>query len=113
MKAKYVTCYEPIWFQNFILGLDIVDSIARFLKIFCDNSAVVSFSRNTRSSSHSKNIEIKYLFVREKVTNSHICVEHISIEHTLANPITKGLAEKVFKEHLTHMGLLEFVVILS
>lgn len=113
MKAKYVTCYEPIWFQNVILGLDIVDSIARFLKIFCDNSAVVSFSRNTRSSSHPKNIKIKYLFVREKVTNSHICVEHTSIEHTLANPITKGFAEKVFKEHLTHMGLLEFVVLLS
>jgi hypothetical protein len=73
-----------------------VGTIEKPLKIFCDNSEAVSFSRNTRSSSQSKHIDIKYLFVREKVAKSHICVVHIPTEHMLTDPLTKGLAPVVF-----------------
>jgi hypothetical protein len=31
-----------------------MDTIAKPLKIFCDNSAAVSFSRNTKNSSQSE-----------------------------------------------------------
>ena len=52
MEAKYVACYEDtshaIWLWNFILASGVVHSISRPLKSFCDNSAIVSFSRNTR-----------------------------------------------------------------
>ncbi|XP_035546183.1 uncharacterized protein LOC118348489 [Juglans regia] len=44
--------------QNFILELGVVNTILRLLKIFCANSAAVAFSRNTRSSSRSKHIDI-------------------------------------------------------
>jgi hypothetical protein len=90
-----------------------MDTIAKLLKIFCDNSAAVSFSRNTGNSSRSKHIDIKYLFVKEKVTESHICVVHTPTEHMLANPLTKGFSPRVFQEHVTHMGLLESSVRLS
>ena len=88
-------------------------TIEKPLKIFCDNSAAVSFSRNTRSSSRSKHIDIKYLFVREKVAESHICVVHIPTKHMLADPLTKGLTPIVFQGHVTHMRLLESSVLLS
>ncbi|KAL5747041.1 hypothetical protein ACOSQ2_024338 [Xanthoceras sorbifolium] len=83
------------------------------LKIYCDNSAAVAFSRNTRSSSHSKHIDIKFLFVREKVMESVICVEHIPTGLMLADALTKGLAPRVFQEHATHMGLIESSVVFS
>jgi hypothetical protein len=51
--------------MKFISGLVIMDTIAKLLKIFCDNSVAVSFSQNTGSSSRSEHIDIKYLFVRE------------------------------------------------
>ena len=47
MKAEFVACFEAtiqancLW--NFILGLVIVDSIAKPLKMYCDNSTVVFF----------------------------------------------------------------------
>jgi hypothetical protein len=78
--------------QNFIAGLVIMDTIAKPLKIFCDNSAAVSFSQNTGSSLRSEHIDIKYLFVREKVVESHICVVHTPTEHMLADLLTKGLS---------------------
>ena len=57
MKAEYVACYEAtchaIWLQNFILDLEVVHSISRQLKLFCDNSPAISFSMNTRNTSRS------------------------------------------------------------
>lgn len=117
MEAEYVACYEAtchaLWLRNFISGLGIVDSISKPLKLFCDNSAAVSLSRNTWSSSRSKHIDIKYLFVREKIMASYINVEHISTEQMLADPLTKGLTPKVFQEHVAHMGLIESSVVFS
>jgi hypothetical protein len=65
MEVKYIACYQAscqaMWLRNFILGLVIMDTIAKPLKIFCDNSAAVSFSRNTGSSSRSEHIDIGLL----------------------------------------------------
>ncbi|RVW57835.1 Retrovirus-related Pol polyprotein from transposon TNT 1-94 [Vitis vinifera] len=111
MEAEYVACYEPcchvMWMQNFISTLGVVDSISRPLKLFCDNSAVVAFSKNTRSISHSKHIDVKFYFVNEKVKKSLIDIEHMSTKGMLANPLTKGLPIVVFQEHVSQMGLLE------
>ena len=52
MKAEYVACYEAtchaIWFRNFVLGLHVIDSIMKPLRIYCDNSATVRFSKNNK-----------------------------------------------------------------
>ena len=64
-----MACYEAtchaIWLQNFISTLEVVHSISRPLKLFCDNSATISFSMNTRSTSHSNHIDVKFYFVKE------------------------------------------------
>ena len=67
----------------------------------------ISFSHNTGSSSRSKHINVKYLFVREKIARSYVSVEYIPTELMLADPLTKALAPNVFREHVTHMGLFE------
>ena len=43
-------------------ALGVVHSISRLLKLFCDNSAIVSCSRNTMSTSRSKHIDVKFFF---------------------------------------------------
>ena len=90
-KAKYVTYYEAtchaIWLQNFISALKVVHSISRPLKLFCDNFAVVSLFRNTRSTSRTKHIEVSSFFVKEKVAESLISVEHMLMTSMLADPL--------------------------
>ena len=111
MEAEYVACYEAcchaIWMWNFVSALGVVDSISRPLKLFCDNSTAVAFSKNTRSISRSKHIDVKFYFVKEKVVESLIDVEHMSTKGMLADPLTKGLPIVVFHEHVSQMGLLE------
>ena len=87
-------------------ALEVVHSISRLLKLFCDNSATVSFSRNTRSTSLSKHIDVKFFFVKLKVVKSLISVKHMPTTSMLVDPLTKGLPICVFQEHVTHMGLL-------
>ena len=50
MEAEFVACFEAsshaLWLQNFVSGLGVVDSIAKPLRIYCDNTAAVFFSKN-------------------------------------------------------------------
>ena len=102
-----MTCYEAnchaIWLRNFISVLEVVHSISRSLKLFCDNSASISFSM---SISHSKHIDVKFFFVIEKVAESLISVKHMLMTSMLVDPLTKGLPICVFQEHITRMRLL-------
>ena len=52
MEAEFVACFkatiQSLWLRNFISSLGIVDSIAKPLRIYCDNTAAVFFSKNDR-----------------------------------------------------------------
>jgi len=41
MEVEFVACFETTiqdnWLRNFVLALEIIDSIARPLKMYCDN----------------------------------------------------------------------------
>ena len=86
-----MTCYEAtfhaIWLWNFISTLEVVHSISRPLKLLYDNSTVVSFFRNTRRTSRSKHIDVKFFFVKDKVVESPISVEYTPTTSMLANPL--------------------------
>ncbi|XP_074314460.1 secreted RxLR effector protein 161-like [Silene latifolia] len=47
MEAEFVACFEAtiqaLWLRNFLSGLSVMNSVARPLKIYCDNVAVVFF----------------------------------------------------------------------
>ena len=70
MKAEYVACYEAcchaIWMRNFVSTLGVVDPISRRLKLFCDNSAAIAFSKNTKSISRSKHIDVNSILLKRK-----------------------------------------------
>uniref|UniRef100_A0A2N9HJJ0 Reverse transcriptase Ty1/copia-type domain-containing protein n=1 Tax=Fagus sylvatica TaxID=28930 RepID=A0A2N9HJJ0_FAGSY len=95
---------------KFISRLEIVDSISKPLTIYNDNSAAVCFSKNNKRSTGLKHMHIKYLVVKEKIQELQTSIVHIATEEMIADPLTKGLPPKVFKEHVTHMysyGLVE------
>ena len=109
MEAEVVACFETIvhglWLWNFILGLGIVNSISKPLKIYCDNSTAVFFSKKDKYSNSAKHMELKYLTVKEEVQKQRVSIEHISTQLMIVDPLTKGLPPKTFKEHVDQMGL--------
>jgi hypothetical protein len=109
MAAEFIAYFEAlnhgIWLKNFVTGLRIMDTIKLPLKLYCDNSSVVLYSNNNRSSSKSKHIDIKFLAVKERFQSGLISIEHIGTTSMLADPLTKGLIPKQFHEHVAHMDI--------
>ena len=97
LKAEFVACFEATiqvkWLQNFITGLEIVDSIARPLKMYCDNSAAV-FCKNDKYFKGAKYVELKYFVMKEKVKKQRVSIEHISTNLMIVDPLNKGLLPK-------------------
>ncbi|XP_057965380.1 secreted RxLR effector protein 161-like [Malania oleifera] len=112
MEAEFVACFKAIvqenWLRNFISGLGIVDSIAKPLKIYCDNSAVVFFSKNDKYSKGVKHMELKYFAIKEDVQKQNVSIEHINTDCMIADPLTKGLPPKTFIGHVEKMGIIEY-----
>lgn len=61
IEFEFVACFKDttrrLWQQNFISRLEIVDSIANPLKIYCDNVAVIFLFKNDKYSNSVKHIE--------------------------------------------------------
>ena len=66
MEAEFVACYEAtihaLWLRNFISGLGVIDTITKPLKIYCDNSTVVFFSKNDKYSKGAKHMKLKVFY---------------------------------------------------
>ena len=50
-----------------IAGLGVIDTFTKPLKIYCDNSAAVFFSKNDKYSRGAKHMELKYFSVKDEV----------------------------------------------
>ena len=94
-----------VWLKSFMSGLRVVDSISRPLKLYCDNFVAVFMAKNNKSGSRSKHIDIKYLAIRERVKEKKVVIEHVNTELMIADPLTKGMPPKNFKDHVVRMGL--------
>ena len=62
-------------------------------------------AKNNKSGSRSKHIDIKYLAIRERVKEKKVVIEHVNTELMIADPLTKGMPPKNFKDHVVRMGL--------
>ena len=112
MEAEFVACFEATvqanWLRNFISGLGVVNSIARLLKIYCDNSAAVFFSKNDKYSKGAKHMKLKYFAVKEEVQKQRVSIEHISTNLMIVDPLTKRLPPKTFTGHVERMGIIGY-----
>jgi hypothetical protein len=100
MEAENIACYQASYHYIRLCGCETLSqgwllwiplrSRWRYFVIILQ----LFLSLGTLKTLH--NPSIKYLFVRKKVTESHICVVHTLTEHILVDPITKGLSPRVF-----------------
>ena len=65
--------------RNLLTGLPFIDFISRPIKIYCDNSAAVFFSKNNKTSKGDRALDIKYFALRDRVRNHEVCIEHVTV----------------------------------
>ena len=112
IEDEFISCFEAIshgvWMKSFIFELRIMDSISRPLTMYCDNSVAVFMAKNNKSDSRSKHIDIKYLAIREHVSEKKVVIEHISTELMIADPLIKDMPLLRFKDHVVRMDWVPF-----
>ena len=109
MEAEYIAASEAtkeaVWLKNFLLDLGVVPSAQSAITLYCDNSGAIANSKEPRSHKRVKHIERKYHLIREIVSRGDAVVSQIASEDNLADPFTKGLAQKIFDQHIEGMGV--------
>jgi hypothetical protein len=90
--AEFVARYEAVgqvmWLMKFVLGLRVIDSIERPLKLYYNNEPTVLYAHNNKKTKVVKHINIRFYVVKEKIQNQTISLEHISTKKMIANRLT-------------------------
>jgi hypothetical protein len=79
---------ELYWFRMLLRDLGI--SLSSPPTLWCDNASAISLASNPVFHAKIKHIEVNYHFIREKVLNKDILVQHISTHDHIANVFTEG-----------------------
>ena len=109
MEAEYIAASEAakeaVWLKNFLLDLGVVPSAQSAITLYCDNSGAVANAKEPRSHKSGKHIERKYHLIREILSKGNMEVSQIASEDNLADTFTKGLAQKIFDQHVEGMSV--------
>ena len=91
--------------QTCALPICVLPSAQSTITLYCDNSGAVANAKEPRSHKRGKHIERKYHLIREIVSRGDTVVSQIASKDNLADPFTKGLAQKIFDQHVEGMGV--------
>ena len=77
-KAKYVAATKNylnvVWLKQLLKGMK--EDITKPMLIYCDNSSAISISKNPMMHTKTKNIAIKYYYLRELVQDKEVRLEY-------------------------------------
>ena len=65
--------------------------------IYCDNTSIVSMSKNHVLHYKTKHISIKYHVLREKVVEKEIRLEYVNTKKQIVDIFTKALPKDTFE----------------
>ncbi|GJU82298.1 retrotransposon protein, putative, ty1-copia subclass [Tanacetum coccineum] len=96
---------EKLQAQKFILGLGIVPTINKPIKMFCDNSAALLIANELRVQRGTKHYHRRYHYVRGCIELGEINLLKVHKDDNLADPFTKALPKGKLTQHARSMRL--------
>nr|GEW11701.1 hypothetical protein [Tanacetum cinerariifolium] len=105
-KAEYVSlsacCAQVLWMRT-----QLTDYGFYFDKIpmYCDSKAAIAISYNPVQHSRTKDIDVRYHFIKEKVEKGIVELFFVGTEYQLADLFTKALPVERFKYLVRRLGM--------
>jgi hypothetical protein len=72
----------------------------------CDNTSVINLFKNPIMHSKTKNMPIKFHFLREQVTQKVVKVEHVDTKEDIADIFKKPLPRSTFEYLRQKLGVI-------
>lgn len=79
---------ESIWLKQFISEIGMTSEM---INIYCDNKSAINLSANNSYHARTKHIDVRHHFVRQRVNNKEVFIQHTATEDMVADSLTKGL----------------------
>ena len=106
-EAEYVALglatQQVIWLRKLLASIDFKQSEATVL--YEDNQGTIALSKNPKSHSRTKHIDIKCHYVREAVEKKETVLVYCATEKMMVDVLTKGLAKLKFEELRSMMSV--------
>ncbi|KAL8125999.1 hypothetical protein AgCh_013333 [Apium graveolens] len=106
-EAEYIAagscCAQVLWIRNQLMDYGLV---LHKIPIMCDNTSAISIVANPVNHSRTKQIDVRYHFIREHCTNGTIELIFVPTEKQLADIFTKPLDEATFTRLVGEIGML-------
>ena len=90
------TAQESFWLHQLISYL--TKQPVKQMVIIEDNQSAISMARNPQFHGRSKDIGLKYHFIRDQVSDEKIDLKYCNTSNMVADIMTKGLSGKQFEK---------------
>ena len=77
------------------------------MKLYCDNKAAIAIAHNPVQHDRTKHVEVDRHFIKETFESGLICTPYVPTGKQLADILTKGVQNLVFKNTLDKLGMKE------
>ena len=92
-----------IWLQKLLNELHLPQK--KTCKLFCDDKAAISISRNPVQHDRTKHVEIDRHFIKEKLEKKIISLPFVRSKDQQADILTKAVTLKTFEQTLCKLGI--------
>jgi hypothetical protein len=102
--ALTLAAQESLWLKRLAEELDPSYGNAPMI-LLCDSRSAIELSKNSCYRARSKHIETRHHFIREKIENGLLQVQHLKTDEITADILTKALPKQKHLYCLNKMGL--------
>eukprot|EP00253_Pinus_taeda_P010058 PITA_10058 len=108
-EAKYVVaascCTQLLWMMQTLQDFQITCTPP--ISILCDNTSAISISKNPVMHSKTKQIPIKYHFLREQVLEQKVKLEYVPSKEQVVDILTKPLPREMIEYLRQKLGVVD------
>lgn len=112
MEAEYVAASEAakdaMWLSRLFNEIAPLSNVPLLL---VDNASAVKLSKNPSFYKRSKHIDVFAHFVRERVQNGELRIEHVSSEDQIADILTKPIPRVLFHRLREKLGMVDHSIL--
>jgi hypothetical protein len=109
MESEYIAASdssrEVIWLRRLLHELGIEQTNPT--PLLCDNESAISLTRNPESHKRSKNIDVRYHFIREQISKKNVEISYVNTKEQLADVFTKAIDGISQKKITARLGIVK------